>query len=102
MIKITKNDWRPFIELTADSDNSVIYFDINTRPVYMIQRETNTEVITEYGKFIVKERAKDIIKSVDRLIQAEANRKLEEAKKYREETEARVAEFQNRLKEGTN
>ena len=99
MIKITKTDWRPFIELHTHPNNNLLYFDINVRPISLITQEDHTEVILEYGKFIVKESAKDIIKAVDRLIKIEADRKLEEAKKYREETEARAARFQQQLME---
>ena len=99
MIKITKTDWRPFIELHTQPNNNLLYFDINVRPISLITQEDHTEVILEYGKFLVKESAKDIIKAVDRLIKIEADRKLEEAKKYREETEARAARFQQQLME---
>jgi hypothetical protein len=99
MIKITKTDWRPFIELHTHPNNNLLYFDINVRPISLITQEDHTEVILEYGKFLVKESAKDIIKAVDRLIKIEADRKLEEAKKYREETEARAARFQQQLME---
>lgn len=93
MIKITKNNWRPFIELTAvagDMSECTLYFDVTKRPL-IIQDENRTLLHFEEGDIIVKEKAKDIIKAVDKLIAAEQDRKAEQAKEYMKATQERVA-----------
>lgn len=97
LIKITKNNWRPFIELTlTDFDNSVLYFDV-TKRVELVQCPNYTSINMGEISYQVKESAKDIIKAVDKLIAQEQDKKAEEARKYMEETMARAAETQKQL-----
>lgn len=94
MIKITKTNWRPFIELTAvDSagGEATFYFDVTKRPLIIQQEDTTLLCFDDTAQISVKEKAKDIFKAVDKLIAAEAERKMEEAKRYAEQTMARVA-----------
>ena len=93
MIKITKNNWRPFIELTTDTeDAATVYFDVTKRPI-IIQTATGTILdLGQDGSVLVKESAKDIIKAVDKLISAEQERKAKQAEEYMLATQARVAE----------
>lgn len=94
MIKITKNNWRPFIELTPvsckEDSEDILYLDVTKRPI-IIQSKEGTIIHVDDVDLVVKESAKDIFKAVDKLIAEEAERKQEEAKKYAEETFARVA-----------
>lgn len=93
MIKITKNNWRPFIELTPiadDGDEGTLYFDVTKRPV-LIQTKENTIIYVDDCDILVKEKAKDIIKAVDKLIAAEQDRKAEQAREYMKATQERVA-----------
>ena len=93
MIKITKTNWRPFIELTtATEDEATVYFDVNRRPL-IIQTATGTILdLGQDGSVLVKESAKDIIKAVDKLIATEQERKAKQAEEYMLATQARVAE----------
>lgn len=93
MIKITKNNWRPFIELTTlaeDGEEGTLYFDVTKRPV-LVQTKESTIIHVDECDIIVKEKAKDIIKAVDKLIAAEQDRKAEQAKEYMKATQERVA-----------
>lgn len=100
MIKITKNNWRPFIELTtATEDEATVYFDVTKRPI-IIQTASGTILdFGQEGSVLVKESAKDIIKAVDKLIAAEQERKAKQAEEYMLATQARVAETAKALGE---
>ena len=101
MIKITKNNWRAFIELTTiseDGDNGVLYFDVTKRPLIIQDKDCTYLEFGDIGTVSVKEKAKDIIKAVDKLIAEEADRKMEEAKKNAEETMQRVLATEKALK----
>ena len=94
MIKITKNNWRPFIELTTiaeDGEEGTFYFDVTKRPI-LVQTKDCTIFHVDECDMNIKESVKDIIKAVDRLIEAEQDRKAEQAKEYFAATQARVAE----------
>lgn len=92
MIKITDNKWRPFIELTlADAEPCTMYLDVTKRPI-IIQTPTRTNISFDTVTYFVKESAKDIIAAVDKLIEAEQDKKAEEARQYMEATMTRVAE----------
>lgn len=93
MIKITKNNWRPFIELTTvaeDGEEGTLYLDVTKRPI-LVQTKENTIIHVDECDMAVKEKVKDIIKAVDRLIAAEQDRKAEQAKEYMKATQERVA-----------
>ena len=95
MIKITKNNWRPFIELTAvdpQGGEAVLYFDVTKRPLIIQQEELTLLHFDENADILVKEKAKDIIKAVDKLIAAEQELKAKQAAEYMKATQARVAE----------
>ena len=97
-IKITKTSWRPFIELHAVPKNEgdfieTLYFDVTKRPL-IVQTENGT--LLHFGDntaVLVQESVKDILKAVEKLIKEEQDKKVEEAKKYVAETQARVAAF---------
>jgi len=93
LIKITKNNWRPFIELTSvaeDGEEGTLYFDVTKRPV-LVQTADSTIIHVDECDMVVKEKVKDIIKAVDKLIAAEQDRKAEQAKEYMKATQERVA-----------
>ena len=93
MIKITKNNWRPFIELTTiaeDGEEGTFYFDVTKRPI-LVQTKDCTIFHVDECDMNIKESVKDIIKAVDKLIAAEQDRKAEEAKEYMKATQERVA-----------
>lgn len=92
MINITNNRWRPFIELHQVDTGCTVYFDVTKRPT-IIQYEDGTELFFNMNEsIIVQEPATEIIEAVDRLIEAEQDRKAEQAKEYLAATQARVAE----------
>lgn len=92
MINITDNRWRPFIELHQVDTGCLVYFDVTKRPT-IIQYDDGTELYFNMNEsIIVQEPATEIIAAVDRLIEAEQDRKAEQAKEYFAATQARVAE----------
>lgn len=92
MINITNNRWRPFIELHQADTGCTVYFDVTKRPT-IIQYDDGTELFFNMNEsIIVQEPATEIIEAVDRLIEAEQDRKAEQAKEYFAATQARVAE----------
>lgn len=97
MINITENKWRPFIELTLDDvDNAKMYFDV-TKRVTLVQTDSYTIISFDSSSYHVKESAKDIIAAVDKLIEAEQDKKAEQARQYMKATMARAAETQKQL-----
>ena len=106
MIEIVDSLWRPFIKLhtaVMDYDNYVdgkpkfigthdYYFDINAR-VILSEIDGGTEIyyLTPGHTDNVIEKPDEILKAIDDLITKEQEKKAEEAKKYFEETQARVA-----------
>lgn len=96
MVEIVDNKWRPFIKLTGTTGEE-IYFDVNSRPL-VVQGEKITTISTaNMPTIFVQESAKDIIAAVDKLIEAEQDKKAEEARQYMEATMARVAETKKQL-----
>ena len=96
MIKITDNDWRPFIELTEATTDAIVYFDVTT-VYYIVQNKEDTVITLKNNEIlVVKEKAKDIIKAVDGMIKIEADRKTEQARKYMEATAERVNKFERK------
>lgn len=94
MIKITKNNWRPFIELTTiaeDGEEGTFYFDVTKRPI-LVQTKDCTIFHVDECDMNIKESVKDIIKAVDKLIATEQERKAKQAEEYMLATQARVAE----------
>ena len=90
MIKITKNNWRPFIELTPiNDDNAIFYFDVSKRPLIV-------QSPGQDGSVRVKESVKDIIKAVDKMI--EDNKKAE-AERNEAELAARMALYEQQKAE---
>lgn len=96
MIKITKTNWRPLIELHGvpkdeGAFEETFYFDVTKRPI-IIQTEKGT--LMHFGDdvaILVKESVKDILKAIDKLIAAEQDKKAQEAEEYMKATQARVA-----------
>lgn len=101
-IKVTKTNWRPFIELHGKpkdpaEEPELFYFDVTKRPL-MIQTKDGT--LLHFGDnigIIVTESAKDIIKAVDKLIAAEQDKKAKEAAEYMKATQDRAATFAAQL-----
>lgn len=82
MITITETKWRPFIELTAESGNpTTFYFDVTKRPLIFAEPDRTVMQFDE-GAVVVKESVKEILEAVDKLIDMEADKKAEAAKKY--------------------
>lgn len=97
MIKITKNNWRPFIELTPTNDDSAIfYFDVSKRPLIVQSSEGTILDFGQDGSVVVKEKVKDIIKAVDKMI--EDNKKAE-AERNEAELAARMALYEQQKAE---
>lgn len=102
MIKITKTNWRPFIELHGvpkepEGFVETMYFDVTKRPL-IIQTEKGT--LMHFGDDVavmVQESVKDILKAIDKLIAAEQDKKAKEAEEYMRATQARVAEAAAKL-----
>lgn len=101
MIKITKNNWRAFIELHVmkiegegyvDSGD-VLYFDVTKRPIMVQQAEGNTAMIfSDTTAVVVKESMKEILKAVDKLIKEEQEK---QADMYKAQAEALKENFEN-------
>lgn len=106
MIEIVDNLWRPFIKLhteVKDFDNYVdgkakvvgtndYYFDVTSR-VVLSETDSGTEIYylsAGHSDYVI-EKPDEIIKACDDLIIQEQEKKAAEAKKYFEETQARVA-----------
>lgn len=88
MIEIVENSWRPFILLHDDEGNEV-YFDVTKRPI-ITQFEDGTSLHLGDAVINVKESARDIIEAVNRMIQAEADKKAAQWEANMKETAARV------------
>lgn len=84
MIKITKTNWRAFIELNLmNSDGTesgdVLYFDVTKRPNMVATKEGTTLIMfSDTVSVVVKESMKDIIKAVDKLIKDEKEKQAAE------------------------
>lgn len=93
------NAWRPFIQLHEVGTDRIIHFDM-TRRVDLIEDKNYTLIVyDDKHLYKVKESVADIIKDCEEIIDDAAKKKIEEAKKYREQTEAKVIEFQKHLDE---
>lgn len=99
MIKITKTNWRAFIELNlmngdGTESGDVLYFDVTKRPNMVATKEGNTLLMfSDTVSMVVKESMKDIIKAVDKLIK-------EEKEKQAAENEAQVNALMEKYKNG--
>ena len=107
-VKITKNNWRPFIELTPviEKDGVVtetgnkLYFDVTKRPVLVEEPNCTVMILSDTVTIVVKESVKDILKAVDKMIKDEADKQAAEASKYMQQTAERVAATKAKLEEG--
>lgn len=97
MIKFTETNWRPFIELTDLGTRNTVYFDVTT-VLCIVQGNGYTTIYLKNNEHLfVKESAEDIIKAVDKMIEEEAARKTEQARKFMEDTQKRVKEFGEKM-----
>lgn len=101
MIKEVKTSWRPLLELTEiilDEEGNVtesgntFYYNY-AKASDLIQTQQGTVIIMDNLSIRVKESVKDICKKIDKIIQAEADRVAEEARKNMEEQAKRMEEF---------
>lgn len=101
MIKEVKTSWRPLLELTEillDEEGNVtesgntFYYNY-AKASDLIQTPQGTVIIMDNLSIRVKESVKDICKKIDKIIQAEADRVAEEARKNMEEQAKRMEEF---------
>lgn len=101
MIKEVKTSWRPLLELTEivlDEEGNVtesgntFYYNY-AKASDLIQTPQGTVIIMDNLSIRVKESVKDICKKVDKIIQAEADRVTEEARKNMEEQAKRIEEY---------
>lgn len=101
MIKEVKTSWRPLLELTEivlDDDGNVtesgntFYYNY-AKASDLIQTPQGTVIIMDNLSIRVKESVKDIYKKIDKIIQTEADRVAEEARKNMEEQAKRMEEF---------
>lgn len=104
MIKQIKTTWRPLIELTemryddqtATATETGGKFHMNVLNVpHIISYPDFTALVYEHFTILVKESAKDIYKVIDKMVEDEQKRKAEEAHKYYEATQQRVANTAN-------
>jgi hypothetical protein len=102
MIKEVKTSWRPLLELTevvlSEDGTSVvesgnIFYYNYAKASDLIQTPQGTVIILDNLSIRVKESVKDICKKIDKIIQAEADRVAEEARKNMEEQAKRMEEF---------
>ena len=105
MIKQIKTKWRPLIELTevalvtdeSGKNTGTVAetggkYHMNVLDIpHIISYPDFTALIYEGHSILVKESAKDIYKIVDKMVEDEQKRKAEEAHKYYEATQQRVA-----------
>lgn len=99
MVEIVDNKWRPFIKLETAYAGEQIYLDVTLRPV-LAATDSGTEIYLPNYKgapWLVKESVEEIIAAVDKMIEAEQDKKAEEARQYMEATMARVAETKKQL-----
>ena len=101
MIKEVKTSWRPLLELTEillDEEGNVtesgntFYYNY-AKASDLIQTPQGTVIIMDNLSIRVKESVKDICKKIDKIIQAEADRVAEEARKNMEEQAKRIEEY---------
>lgn len=88
MIEIYENSWRPFIVLHDEADCEV-FFDVTKRPI-ITQLDGSTLLDLGDTTVYVKETAKDIIATVDKMIKIEADKKAAQWEANMAETMARV------------
>lgn len=99
MVEIVDNKWRPFIKLTSVVPDEYVYLDVTLRPI-IVATDMGTEIyLPNYkeGHWMVNESVDAIIAAVDKMIEAEQDKKAEEARQYMEATMARVAETKKQL-----
>lgn len=101
MIKEVKTSWRPLLELTeivlddegnATESGNTFYYNY-AKASDLIQTPQGTVIIMDNLSIRVKESVKDICKKIDKIIQAEADRVAEEARKNMEEQAKRMEEY---------
>lgn len=106
MLKQIKTTWRPLIELTevqiipaskeGASDQLVETgnkYHMNVLDVpHIISNPNFTALIYDHHTILVKESAKDIYKTIDKMVKDEQDRKAQQAHEYFEATQKRVAE----------
>lgn len=102
MIKEVKTSWRPLLELTEivlDDEGNVtesgntFYYNY-AKASDLIQTPQGTVIIMDNLSIRVKESVKDICKKIDKIIQAEADRVAEEARKNMLEQQERMKQYQ--------
>lgn len=102
MIKEVKTNWRPLLELTEivldDTGNvtesgNIFYYNY-AKASDLIQTPQGTVIIMDNLSIRVKESVKDIYKKIDKIMQAEADRLAEEARKNIEEQKKRLEQYQ--------
>lgn len=101
MIKEVKTNWRPFLELhetvlndegTVEETGNIFYYNY-AKASDLIQTPQGTVIVMDNISIRVKESVKDICKKIDGIMQAEADRIAEEARKNMEEQAKRMEQF---------
>ena len=101
MIKEVKTSWRPLLELTEillDEEGNVtesgntFYYNY-AKASDLIQTPQGTVIVMDNLSIRVKESVKDIYKKIDKIMQAEADRIAEEARRNMEEQAKRMEQF---------
>lgn len=99
MLKTIKTTWRPLIELTElkyDEKTDTVEetggkFHMNVLNVpHIISYDKFTALVYDHFTILVKESAKDIYKTVDKMVEDEQERKAKQAHEYFEATQKRV------------
>jgi len=108
MAKIIENQWRPFVILTCIEETEdgktiehPLYFDVNCRCVLIKDTTKNATVlnIKEIGSYLVKETPEEILAVADEMINKQAEKMAEEARKNYEATMQSVAKTAEKLGE---
>jgi chromosome condensin MukBEF complex kleisin-like MukF subunit len=102
MIKEVKTNWRPLLELTelaldetsgeAVETGNTFYYNY-AKASDLIQTPQGTVIVMDNLSIRVKESVKDIYKKIDKIMQAEADRIAEEARRNMEEQAKRMEQF---------
>lgn len=106
MIKEIKTTWRPLIELTElkyDEQSATVSetggkFHMNVLNVpHIISYDKFTALVYDHFTILVKESAKDIYKTIDKMVEAEQDRKAKQAEEYMKATQERVQQYSDKV-----
>lgn len=95
MVQIVENQWRPFVVLTCLEETQEgkliehpFYFDVNCRCILIKDTVKNVTVlnIKDIGSYLIKETPEEVLAAADDMINKQAEKLAEEARKNYEAT----------------